>query len=70
MRELRAEMTELGWLERIVWGSGNLNMINFSLQSADACSFFDLFVVLFPFNAPLCVYPAGSAGSTNIQTNE
>lgn len=38
MRELRAEMTELRWLERIVRGSGKLNMINFSLRSADACS--------------------------------
>lgn len=33
-------MTELHWLERIVWGSGNLNMINFSLHSADARSCF------------------------------
>lgn len=38
MRELRAERTELRWLERIVRGSGKLNMINLSLQSADACS--------------------------------
>lgn len=34
MRELKGTMTELHWVERIVRGSGNLNVINLSLWTA------------------------------------
>lgn len=40
MTELGGTMTELHWVERIVRGSGRLNVINFSLWTADAQSYF------------------------------
>ena len=68
MRELRGTMTELHWLERIVRGSGKLNVINFSLWTAVLEVIFDTITptcyhLTFSFNAhpPLSTWhPPGS----------